>query len=115
MHGWQLISTAHCPFPTASDSCRAKYISSSLVSFREQPCQTLSPRSASGRTTLASSWFGIAPAVQAGTWDRLDEWLARGFAGEMKYIERRKEAYRHPSSMCLRYVCDNAGNGIRRS
>ena len=42
---------------------------------------------------------GIAPAVKAGTWDRLDEWLTRGFAGEMNYIERRKEAYRHPSSM----------------
>lgn len=48
---------------------------------------------------LGFELVGIAPAVQAGTWDRLDEWLARGFAGEMNYIERRKEAYRHPSSM----------------
>ena len=39
---------------------------------------------------------GIAPAVRAGTWERLDEWLARGFSGEMKYIERRKDAYQHP-------------------
>ena len=39
---------------------------------------------------------GVAPAVRAGTWEKLDEWLARGFAGEMKYIERRREAYQHP-------------------
>lgn len=39
---------------------------------------------------------GVTPAVRAGTWEKLDEWLARGFAGEMKYIERRREAYRHP-------------------
>jgi epoxyqueuosine reductase len=48
---------------------------------------------------LGFELVGIAPAVQAGTWDRLDEWLARGFSGEMKYIERRRDAYRHPSSM----------------
>lgn len=42
---------------------------------------------------------GFAPAVRAGTWERLDEWLARGFAGEMKYIERRRDAYRHPVSV----------------
>ena len=39
---------------------------------------------------------GVAPAVRAGTWEKLDEWLARGFAGEMQYIERRREAYQHP-------------------
>lgn len=39
---------------------------------------------------------GVAPAVRAGTWENLDEWLGRGFAGEMKYIERRREAYQHP-------------------
>ncbi len=39
---------------------------------------------------------GVAPAVRAGTWEKLDEWLGRGFAGEMQYIERRREAYRHP-------------------
>lgn len=39
---------------------------------------------------------GIAPAIRPGTWEKLDEWLARGFAGEMKYIERRKAAYQHP-------------------
>ena len=39
---------------------------------------------------------GVAPAVRAGTWEKLDEWLGRGFAGEMKYIERRRDAYQHP-------------------
>ena len=50
-------------------------------------------------TDLGFDLVGFAPAVQAGTWERLDDWLARGFAGEMKYIERRREAYRHPSSV----------------
>jgi epoxyqueuosine reductase len=50
-------------------------------------------------TDLGFELVGFAPAVQAGTWDRLDDWLARGFAGEMKYVERRREAYRHPSSV----------------
>ena len=39
---------------------------------------------------------GMAPAVRAGTWEKLDEWLGRGFSGRMKYIERRREAYQHP-------------------
>ena len=39
---------------------------------------------------------GVAPAVRAGTWEKLDEWLGRGFSGRMKYIERRREAYQHP-------------------
>ncbi|MFO1008124.1 MAG: tRNA epoxyqueuosine(34) reductase QueG [Planctomycetaceae bacterium] len=47
-------------------------------------------------TAIGFELVGIAPAIRAGTWERLDEWLARGFAGEMKYIERRKAAYQHP-------------------
>ena len=44
---------------------------------------------------------GVAPAVRTGTWENLDKWLARGFAGEMKYIERRREAYQHPKHVLL--------------
>lgn len=39
---------------------------------------------------------GIAPAVRAGTWEQLDDWLDRGFAGQMHYLERRRHAYQHP-------------------
>jgi epoxyqueuosine reductase len=42
---------------------------------------------------------GIAPATEADGFDRLREWLARGFAGSMDYMERHAEARRHPSSI----------------
>lgn len=42
---------------------------------------------------------GIAPAVPADGLDRLRDWLARGFAGEMTYLERHAEARRHPASI----------------
>lgn len=50
-------------------------------------------------TDLGFELVGFAPAIHAGTWDKLQDWLARGFAGEMHYIERRQEAYRHPASV----------------
>ncbi len=42
---------------------------------------------------------GIAPAAPADQFDRLTEWLARGFAGAMNYMERRHEARRQPQSI----------------
>ena len=42
---------------------------------------------------------GIAPAVAPGGFDHLQEWLRRGYAGEMQYIERREEAYAHPGGV----------------
>ncbi len=42
---------------------------------------------------------GIAPATSADGFDRLGEWLARGFAGEMGYMHRHAEARRHPDSV----------------
>ncbi len=42
---------------------------------------------------------GIAPATSADGFDRMGEWLDRGYAGEMSYMERRREARRHPSSI----------------
>ena len=46
---------------------------------------------------LGFDLVGIAPAVLAPGFDRLCQWLDRGCAGEMSYIERRREAYAHPS------------------
>jgi epoxyqueuosine reductase len=42
---------------------------------------------------------GIAPAQSADGFDRLTEWLARGFAGTMNYMDRRHETRRHPQSI----------------
>ncbi len=42
---------------------------------------------------------GIAPAVSPEGFSQLQEWLCRGYAGEMQYIQRRNEAYAHPSGV----------------
>jgi epoxyqueuosine reductase len=42
---------------------------------------------------------GIAPATPADGFNRLREWLDRGFAGEMNYLHRPPDARRHPSSV----------------
>jgi epoxyqueuosine reductase len=39
---------------------------------------------------------GVAPAVAPPGAARLDEWLARGYAGDMHYLADRREAYNHP-------------------
>ncbi len=42
---------------------------------------------------------GIAPATAADGFDRLRDWLARGFAGEMTYMSRHAAARRHPAAV----------------
>src|SRR5262249_15636810 len=42
---------------------------------------------------------GIAPATEADNLSRLREWLDRGFAGAMAYMENQAAARRHPSSI----------------
>jgi epoxyqueuosine reductase len=42
---------------------------------------------------------GIAPAVAADGFARMHEWLARGYAGEMRYMDAQAEARRHPASI----------------
>jgi epoxyqueuosine reductase len=39
---------------------------------------------------------GVCPAVSPTGATRLAEWLDRGYAGEMAYLAKRKEAYEHP-------------------
>jgi len=39
---------------------------------------------------------GIAPAVTPEGYHQFLDWLNAGYAGEMSYLERRKEAYEHP-------------------
>ena len=39
---------------------------------------------------------GVAPAVEPTTLAEFHRWLDRGFAGEMQYLERRRDAYAQP-------------------
>src|SRR5438034_7560073 len=39
---------------------------------------------------------GICPAVASTGVTHLSEWLQRGYAGEMGYLQSRQEAYEHP-------------------
>src|SRR5437868_7034634 len=48
---------------------------------------------------LGFDLFGIAPASPADGFERLRDWLERGFAGEMEYMHRHLEARRHPASI----------------
>ncbi len=48
---------------------------------------------------LGFDLVGIAPATEADGFARLRDWLARGFAGEMDYMDRHAEARRHPASI----------------
>jgi len=42
---------------------------------------------------------GATPAVASPDFDRLRQWLADGYAGQMHYIADRLDAYRHPNSI----------------
>ncbi|MBI3410136.1 MAG: tRNA epoxyqueuosine(34) reductase QueG [Planctomycetes bacterium] len=48
---------------------------------------------------LGFELVGIAYAAPADGFDQLQDWLARGFAGEMAYMHRQNEARRHPKSI----------------
>jgi epoxyqueuosine reductase len=48
---------------------------------------------------LGFELVGIAPATEADGLDRLGDWLARGFAGEMAYMHRHAAARRHPAAI----------------
>lgn len=48
---------------------------------------------------LGFSLVGVCPAVSPQGYTRFEDWLERGFAGEMEYLGNRKESYRHPQSV----------------
>jgi epoxyqueuosine reductase len=48
---------------------------------------------------LGFDLVGVAPAGPADGFDRLRDWLDRGFAGEMDYMHRHAEARRHPDAV----------------
>jgi len=43
------------------------------------------------------SLCGVCPAVSPPGTARLDDWLAAGYAGQMRYLADRREAYDHPN------------------
>jgi epoxyqueuosine reductase len=49
--------------------------------------------------TLGFELAGIAPAAPADGFVRLREWLERGYAGRMDYLERHAAARRHPAAV----------------
>jgi epoxyqueuosine reductase len=48
---------------------------------------------------LGFAQVGVAPAVMPTGYHKLLEWLSAGHAGDMDWIERRREAYRHPDGV----------------
>jgi epoxyqueuosine reductase len=60
---------------------------------------TLEARLTQQAHTLGFELAGIARASEADCFDRFQEWLDQGFAGEMSYLERHAEARRHPASI----------------
>jgi epoxyqueuosine reductase len=61
--------------------------------------ETLEDRLKRQARVLGFELAGIAPATDADGFDRLRDWLARGYAGSMDYMQRHGEARRHPSSI----------------
>ena len=61
--------------------------------------ESLERRLKSQAGVLGFDLVGVAPAGPADGFDRLRDWLDRGFAGEMNYMERHAEARRHPESV----------------
>ncbi len=45
---------------------------------------------------LGFSLCGVCPAVSPPGAARLDDWLAAGYAGQMRYLADRRDAYNHP-------------------
>jgi epoxyqueuosine reductase len=59
----------------------------------------LEPRIKARALELGFALTGIAPATAADGLDRLRDWLERGYAGEMNYMQRQAAARAHPASI----------------
>lgn len=60
---------------------------------------SLSERIKEHGQSLGFSQVGIAPAVTPTGFHRLLQWLENGHNADMQWVERRKEAYRHPDGV----------------
>src|SRR5690242_18075172 len=61
--------------------------------------ETLEARIKGQAHALGFELAGIAPAAPADGFERLRDWLDRGYAGEMDYMRRHAEARRHPAAV----------------
>jgi epoxyqueuosine reductase len=82
--------------------------------------ETVEHRLKQQSVALGFGLCGIAPATPADGFDRLRDWLARGFAGEMDYMDRHADARRHPASVLpevrsVVMVAMNYGSGMRNA
>ena len=48
---------------------------------------------------LGFDLVGFCPAITPNGFGQFQQWLEAGYAGEMLYLEERKEAYRHPEAV----------------
>ena len=48
---------------------------------------------------LGFAFTGIAPATDADGFARFEQWLDRGFAGEMSYLHNLRAEHQHPRSI----------------
>ena len=48
---------------------------------------------------LGFALSGVTVAAQPARYSKLIDWLDAGYAGQMRYLDERREAYRHPSSV----------------
>ena len=60
---------------------------------------SLEPRLKHHARSLGFDLVGIAPAEPADGFDHLRDWLAKGYAGDMDYMQRHGAARRHPESI----------------
>ena len=75
-------------------------LSSPLTASREAASGlALQSRLKARVTELGFALCGIAPATDADGFEHFAAWLDRGFAGEMKYLERVREKRRNPRSV----------------
>jgi len=65
----------------------------------ERATSSLESRLKAQAFALGFELAGIAPASEADGFDRLRDWLDRGFAGEMAYMRRHAAARRHPAAV----------------
>lgn len=73
-------------------------------------------------TELGFAKVGIAPAVTPTGFHRLLDWISNGYAADMQWVERRKDAYGHPNgvmpgtrSVIMAAMNYHDGTAIRRS
>ena len=69
------------------------------VTIVKNECMRLEERLKEWARSLGFDLVGIAPAGPADGFDRLTDWLERGFAGNMEYMSRHADARRHPQSI----------------